>query len=220
MTNALTTIGPLQEALALATEAGDIDGLRDIAATATAFQKGAKARGMGIDAENTAAEVVLRAERALGRTLDIMSEEGLRRTRGANVQRPTSVGSTATERAEGDNLPGLSDLGITPKEAHLWRTLAAIPESEFEARFATVRDSGARIAKVDFYRLVKGKPAQKPEAERDMHGDGYTSVYTAFHKAALDVLKGIDQMPEDELRDLAATIKQLVTAYNAERARR
>lgn len=72
---ALVTIAPLQHALALATEAGDIRKMKEVHALASALQKGAFARRMGIDAENQAAEVVLRAERAIGGVLSDLKAE-------------------------------------------------------------------------------------------------------------------------------------------------
>lgn len=77
METQLATIPPLRTALTLATEAGDIVKMQDVRAMATAMQQGAKARGMGIEAENAAAEVVLRAERAIGQALLSLKERGL-----------------------------------------------------------------------------------------------------------------------------------------------
>lgn len=216
MTTALTTIGPLQEALALATEAGDIDTLRDIAATATALQKGAKARGMGLEAENTAAEVILRAERAIGRSILAMRAEGQLAARGASPSQWTSRDATSVKT--------LADIGLGSgtdrNRVAEWQRLAEVPDAEFEARFGTIRDSGARIAKVDFYRLVKGKPERKPEAEQDMHGDGLSAAMQTFERACRAIIANIPTLPTDELTMLATDIRELADAYSAERARR
>lgn len=217
----LAPVTALTTALALATEAGDIDRLRDIASTATALQTGARARGMGLDAENQAAEVVLRAERAIGSILLRMAEDGTR----AGVGRNTHDGAIATIPSL---LAGEASALMTPAEQNVlrasasrWQALARIPEVEFESRFGTVRDSGARLAKVDFYRMVgKPKAAAKPEAEREMHGDGYSSTYSAFAKANADLIAEIEQLPADELLALAGDIRSLVNAYNAVRASR
>lgn len=204
----------IHSALAVATEAGDIQQLQHVAAMATGLQSAAKARGLGIDAENTAAEVVIRAERAIGKVLIRMSEEG--------VRFPEAGGHRVRQQEEG--MLSLADLGFESeadrKATQRWQLLAAVPEDEFEARFGTVRDSGARISKVDFYRLVKGKPERKPEAEQEMHGDTFTSTYAAFAKASKALVDDITQLPADEMLALATDIRTLVSAYNAERARR
>lgn len=73
---ALVTTEPLKQALALATEAGDIKALKEVHALASALRKGAQARGMGLEAENQAAEVVIRSERAIGLAIGELKASG------------------------------------------------------------------------------------------------------------------------------------------------
>lgn len=224
---ALAPIEPLHHALALATEAGDIDALKDIHATATALREGARARGMGIGAENQAAEVVLRAERTIGLTLKDMQDRGELAVRGQTFSPREPYTRTRNGKEESvaswsptPTASTLADFGFTRQQASQFAALARIPDEEFESRFGTVRDSGARIAKVDFYRLVKGKPDGKPEAEREVHGDTFTATYAAFAKASKALVDDIAHLPSDELLALASDIRAVVNAYNAERARR
>ena len=127
---ALTVPSGLDTALAVATEAGDIPALRDIAAYAAALQKGSKERGMGIEAENQAAEVVIRAERGIGRALIEMAEDGTRQTRGLTIAENRAKRWGAQEDS-GDNFlpPTLSDLGIDKNDSRKFQLLARIPDS-------------------------------------------------------------------------------------------
>jgi hypothetical protein len=65
-TGQLVPLPIMQAALARATENHDLAALKDVAAMAAAFQTGAKVRNLGIEAENQAAELVIRTERAMG----------------------------------------------------------------------------------------------------------------------------------------------------------
>lgn len=217
MTNAVATIAPLKRALALADEAGDIPKLRDIAAMAAALQKGAQARGMGLNAENQAAEVVIRAERAMGRIL-------------AGVERAKTGPKTDGEGsiADGNLTPfrqAMEDAGITYlKQAAQWQALAAIPDDVFEAKFGAIKEAGNRLAKVDFYRLVKGGEKIAREARKDiaeaMHADDATPLLVQFRKVAEQVTNEMAQFPTDELPEVAGLIKGLADSYNAVRAAR
>jgi hypothetical protein len=214
-------VGPLRQALALAIDAGDIDKLRDVAAMGSALQKGARARGLGIESENEAAEVVIRAERAIGLVLDRMAESGTRRTRGANIH-----------RADGYNLPGLPELGISEKNAHNFRKLAALPDDRFELMMSDVRNHAARIAKVNFYaadrpRTITRDVAYTPEA-------GSLPSFTRFRQGAYELLEYVlaedgtfaatgnqlKQLPLDELTQVGELLQELIHAYQSARSGR
>lgn len=213
--SAVTTVNHAT-AIAIATEAGDIPQLQAIRSELQGLQQYVRSRGLGIDKENEVAEAILRDERGIGQVLIRMAENGERAQQGRNQHADAAASS----------LPTLMDLLDEPHpqrasaRASAWTALARIPEVEFESRFGTIRDSSERISKVDFYRMGKVKPAPKPEAEREMHGDGFSSTYSVFSKAATALIAGIDQLPADELLALAGDIRSVVNAYNAERARR
>jgi len=79
LTNELTTIDPLRTALANAESIADLKEVRDMALAARSW---AKARGLGIQSENEAAEYILRAERRIGLALVALREDGLFSLRG------------------------------------------------------------------------------------------------------------------------------------------
>lgn len=207
MTTALETIAPLQTALALATEAGDITQLRDVRAMSTALQKGAKARGMGVEAENAAAEVVLRAERAIGQLLTSMRESGALQGEGrrSNIRREEGVLT-------------LPDLGFNPHDQSLWKwqQLARMPEDDFEDMLSIVKQARERISKQNFYR------GASPRSDGARPDDGASSlVYASFRRGIRKMLTvGLGSLPNDELAETAGLIRELFTAYNAARETR
>ena len=46
---------------------------------------------------------------------------------------------------QGNRLPKLPDLGITPKQSSAWQRVAAIPESRFEEIVAGAAAAGSRL---------------------------------------------------------------------------
>lgn len=220
----------LQSALALATEAGDVDALRDVRAMATALGKGARARGLGIDAENQAAEVVLRAERAIGQTLIALADQGLR-AKGGGAVLFDPLRSTTGHGAQGalrgrmpSDLPTLKDLGINnARQAWEWQQVARLPDDQFEDMLEEFRSSAKRIAKINFYNAVKPKPApgwREVAHAPSEEGGGSTQAFVNFRRAALALIEHISQVPLDEMTEVAALIKELANAYNVERMKR
>lgn len=227
---ALATIAPLQQALALATEAGDIEGLRDVAAMATALQKGARARGMGIESENQAAEIILRAERSIGHAIELLKESGQFGKAWARGVPPTNKGAAVTttgvreDHRDRNEVVLLKDLGLSWDQSKNFQRLAKLPESVFEDKLATFKEIGSRIAKIDFYRLVNQPEKVKREATTaivaDQRAEADTSVFAKFENAASDLIEGMDQLPNDELARVAGLIMSLKDAYMLAKAAR
>lgn len=210
---------PLTAALALATEQGDIDKLRDIASMATALQTGARNRGLGIEAENQAAEVIIRAERAIGRELIRMAETGERVVKGQGRFMGSKPGRESVWSETSPDQMTLPQLGLDTKQASNFQALARIPDDVFESKFATLKavseqDKSQRLAKVDFYRLVKDK-AEKPVTDTAVHGEGFTPVVANFLKAGNALAIHMAQVPDNELVEVAHTVRSVAEAYNA-----
>lgn len=223
----VATVAPLRAQLAVAEEAGDITAMKEVAAFATALQKGAQARGLGVAAENQAAEVVLRAERAIGTVIRGLPRaqtgpakgKGGRAPGGEYVRGSTSDG-TLTLYQQAVAAAGLDK---NRKGAHQFQKLAELPEDDFEELLAQARAKAERIAKVDFYRAVGAVGKVEPEAVKrvkEMLADEEeeTSQFAAFAKAAGDL--DLSQLPDEELAEVAAIIKGLAGQYNIERQRR
>lgn len=222
---ALVTVGPLQQALAAATAAGDISALKDVASMAAALRAGAKARGMGIVSENQAAEVVVRAERALGATLIRMADEGARQPRGSVHGRLGGGSLSPTET----NIPTIEELtGVSRNVSAKWQALARLPEDEFEALLAEKREANERIARVDFLRAATPvEPHQTPiakQARREvmeaLHADDDIPQVVAW-LAATDALVALtDALPTAELAAIGTKAKALVEWYNGQKQQR
>lgn len=223
---AVATIGPLQQALAAATVAGDIKGLKDVAAIASALKEGARARGMGVVSENQAAEVVVRAERAMGRVLLALEEDGLLLGRGSWTER--EQGGKTVQNIAASNVLRLADLDITPPLAFKLRLLARLADAAFEALLAEKRDGNERIAKVDFYRAATPVEAhQTPIAKAARHdlveamqSESAITQVTDWLEATDALLALTDALPTEELRSVGLKATELVAWYNLQKQQR
>jgi hypothetical protein len=120
-----------------------------VRSTAEALRAYAKSRRMGIDAENQAAEVVIRAEWKIGRELARMAEEGERATQaGANLAA----------------LSRLEDLGIERHRAADWQKLGTIDAGDLDDLLTeALARPGCRLARTDLVRLYFGEPVKAPK---------------------------------------------------------
>ena len=80
--------------------------------------------------ERPAAEIKARAERRAGEMLREMEK---------------NKGGNPNLFPQGNRLPKLPDLGITPKQSSAWQRVAAIPESRFEEIVAGAAAAGSRL---------------------------------------------------------------------------
>lgn len=137
MTNALTPITQAQRMLAEASSFADYKNLADYAEAA---RKWAKARGMGIEAENEAAAIILRCEREMGKALLALEEEG-RIGQGKNKSQDVVV---------------YEDLGISHSQyAHNYKMAARVDDTTFEDMLRQAIENAERLSKLNFYRAGK-----------------------------------------------------------------
>lgn len=230
---ALAPIAPLQQALALATEAGDIPRLKDVASMAAALRKGAQARGLGIDAENQAAEVVLRAERAMGATLIALRDEGAFGREAAMASIGRQFGGVPAKgragiKADSQDVVTLDNLGLTRQASSVYQRLAGIPDAAFEKMLTETKGAAERLSRVKFIGRVK--PTEEEAEAKRIHEynrsmDAATNTRTtplvaSFAKAASALIEKVSQVPTEELVIVAGLIRSLAEAYNAEKNRR
>lgn len=104
-------------------EAKSVDEVKDIRDQAEAIRLYLRAQGAGLEMQNDAAEIKLRAERKLGEMLGEMEKN-----KGA-----------ATPLHDERALPKLHDLGIQEVQSHRWQQEARISEPEFETWIAEKR---------------------------------------------------------------------------------
>jgi hypothetical protein len=215
---ALSPITLASKMLAEASSFEDFRGLRDTAAAARAW---AKARGMGIDAENHAFEYVLRAERGMGKTLIEMAESGQRAAPSQWVGRA----GVANQHVPADDMLTLPQLGITRNESAKFQRLAREwTDEEFDRRMAAMVQSGVRLSKVNFYRgpnaAARSEAAAAREVREALTSTEPTSLFEVFRDAVRGMIEGMRGLPTDELVQVADMIRALANEYNDVRAER
>src|SRR6187431_2923701 len=121
----LTLLDQAKRALA---NANSFDQIKDIRDKAEAVRKYAQSASLGLDVQNRAAEVKLRAERQAGKLLSqLMLRGGDRRSKGHS-----------------DRLK-LDDLGLTSNQSKRWQMQARIPENLFRDHITQTCKDGKEL---------------------------------------------------------------------------
>lgn len=144
----------LDRAGRLLEQAGSLDDLvsvRDAAEAARAFVKAAR---LGLDLQNKAAELKLRAERKAGTFL-----AGLQLRGGDRRSKPPRVALK------------LDDLGISKRQSELWQLTASVPDQDFEQYIASTRQLGQELTAAGLRRIARSqtprpRPARRPAPAR------------------------------------------------------
>jgi hypothetical protein len=123
-------------------EANSLEEIKAIRDKAEAVRSYAKAAQLGLDAQNHAAEIKLRAERKAGHALRSMN------LRGGN------------RKSKGQNVPlKLRDLGISRQHSKRWQSLASVPEKDFLEYLRSARSLGQEVTSAGLMRLAKKSTA-------------------------------------------------------------
>lgn len=222
-------IVPDQFAVALA-QATSIPEVKDLHDYAEGARRWAKARGMGIDAENMATAAVLRTERKIGEILIRMAEDGERATPGEFLSK-ASRDEEGRAQSSGRMTTGftLEDLGIKRNESANWQKAAKIPEDTFESMIALAIESGTRLAKTNVYRTYVS-PAQKEDRRKPAEDEGFDLFRQGAYLllgwktdntgAGAPTKNGLLTLPTDELAQIATLVQHIVNAYKEARAAR
>lgn len=149
---------------------GDFRGLTGIRAIAGASEKLLRQVKAGREAQNSATEIVIRSERALG---EILKEQ--EKAKGGGDTK-----TTGTRRVPVLEAPTLADQNITKKESALWQTLAKVPEQQFEEHVQAVRGKAERLTTSSVVRLVKPKKAAAPKRSVKAESSAPTPDQNAF----------------------------------------
>lgn len=135
-------------------ESRDLSEIKEIRDRAEAMRQYARAAHMGLEAQNHAAEIKLRAERKFG---ELMTE--VERSKGG---RP----------AENSVQPGpsfiatLREMEVAPTQAKRWQSVAAVPEEEFEQHVVEVRTSGRELTSAAVVDIGRQYQAERRAVER------------------------------------------------------
>jgi len=147
-----TPLGRLELACRLLAEARSFDEVKVVVDLAEAARVYARQARLGLEAQNDAAEVRLRAERRAGELLAAMGKHAGGRPMAQLPSQVVSAELAATDEnplqavrgfpqteAENQRPPRLAELQITYRQSTQWQQLAALPEPVFEAHIRTTR---------------------------------------------------------------------------------
>jgi hypothetical protein len=143
----LTLLGRAERALA---EARSIEQVKEIRDQAEAVRTYARSASLGLEIQNYAAEVKLRAERKAGKVL------GECKLRGGD-RRSKSHDPTLK----------LSDLGITRDQSYRWQLEASVPDSEFERFVRECQHSCRELTSAALVRLARNGSSSERRDSRD-----------------------------------------------------
>lgn len=131
-------------------EATSIDEVKEIRDRAEALREYAKVAGLGLEAQNHAAEVKICAERRAG---EMLAE---------NVQR----GGDRKSKFHDGTLK-LTEIGVDKKQSHRWQRIAGIPEDIFQRHIRTTLDMNKELTSASLQSLAKSliKEAKQEEAQ-------------------------------------------------------
>lgn len=175
MGNALAKLSAATTALAEAKTLQEVKKVLDIAESARIYAKAAK---LGLQAQNHAAEVKLRAERKAGDMLKKMEKN--KGNAGTFNGRTSSGGRIA--RPPEENAPKLADLGITKTQSSQWQAVADLPDDVFEDYIVTATakaevNSKAELTSKDVHKLAKSH--REHEERKAMAQSGKTVAVPA-----------------------------------------
>ena len=129
----LVLLDKAKRELALMESVQDVKEIRD---TAEAYRIRIKQAKAGLELQNKAAEIKLRAERRAGELL--AQDERAKGSRGQLAGRDASGAPMVVEPEKA--APTLADLGISWNQSSAWQIVAAIPEEDFESAIRTAVD--------------------------------------------------------------------------------
>jgi hypothetical protein len=131
----LTLLDKAKRALA---NANNFDQIKDIRDKAEAVRKYAQSASLGLEIQNRAAEVKLRAERQAGKLLSqLMLRGGDRRSKSRH------------DRVK------LDDLGISRNQSTRWQIQAKVPENIFATYVRDTCDAGKELTSANLMRIAK-----------------------------------------------------------------
>lgn len=159
-------------------EIHSVDDARSIVDLAEAARVYARQVGLGLEAQNHAAEVKLRAQRRGGEILQQIERSNGGRPKKNSEQAAPSFSSQ------------LEALEIEETAAKRWQNIAKMPEEKFEDFIAETKESGGEITTAGALKIASGQPHVS-------HNSGENEWYTPseYLKAARAVLGVIDLDP-------------------------
>jgi hypothetical protein len=183
-THELALLDQAGQALA---EAQSFDQIKEIRDKAEAVRKYAQSASLGLDIQNRAAEVKLRAERQAGKLLAQMTLRGGDR-RSKNHQ----------ERLK------LDDLGISRNQSTRWQIQARVPENVFREHIKQTCDAGKELTSARLIRLAK-QWGKSVTVNGNVNGNGHGAKQNGNWSSA-PARTGNDRTPSDPLAEMVSEL--------------
>lgn len=174
----LARIDAARKALA---EAQIIDDVKEVRDQAEAVRLYCKAAGVGLEMQNMAAEIKLRAEKRAGEMLASMELAGGDRK---SKSQPASL--------------KLDDLAINKDQSHRWQRIAAVPDEVFEQYIAEKRETG----EITTAGALKLRESTAKESAEPSLWDSLTALQSAVRKI-------FDRCPVEERPTLAHRLQSM-----------
>lgn len=138
----------LEGAVRMLAEAGTLEEVKHVHDLAQAAAEYARAARLGLEAQNSAAEIKLRAERKAGEML-----AGLERGTGGQPFHQSY--SSSGGQVESEYREVLEDTGTTRQTAARWQKIAALTEDQFENYIADTKDERAELTTAGVLRFER-----------------------------------------------------------------
>ncbi len=145
-TKSLALLSQAHHAIAEARSLDELKGIRD---KAEAARKYAQAAGLGLEIQNYAAEVKLRAERRAGSLLAKLKLHG----------------GDRREETSNDRLT-LEDVGVTKDQSSRWQLTAAVPEKEFDRYVSRTREESGEVTTAGLIRIANELRAKQKKRQK------------------------------------------------------
>jgi hypothetical protein len=171
-------------------EARSFDEIKEIRNKAEAVRKYAQSASLGLDIQNRAAEVKLRAERQAGKLLSAISLRG----------------GDRRSKNHGERLK-LDDLGISRNQSTRWQLEARVPEDVFREYIRETRQAGRELTSNRLIRLAK-LWSQSTNGRRD-NGNGHARRKNGSSSVTR---RQIGDVGSSDI-DMAETISELINHY-------
>lgn len=164
-------------------ESEALDEVTDIRSRAEAVRTWIKSAALGLELQNRAAELKLRAERKAGKLLSDLKLRGGDR-----------------KSTQGEDRLKLADFGISQNQSKRWQKEAAIPEDEFLCYVRSASQLGEEVTTAGLLRLSPRTDANaaarsRPEPQGDDSRQG-------FSQSACPVCHGDEEPHDDACGDL------------------
>lgn len=148
--NALAQLPKLEQAKALLSECTSIDQAKRFHDIAEAARQFARMNKLGLENQNLATEIKIRAGRKAGELLKQAERHS------AEHGRPSKCSGTGTL------LPTLSDLGFDRKQSHKFQRFAAVTDKALDHYVADAKEHGREITTTAVLRMGKAANQAKP----------------------------------------------------------